>query len=259
MGMRIGRSKKEWEMRFLAWAGEMEPDPSRKGKALEKIAQHARDKRIEYRPGWAKLLWIQLCYLPAKVWALQALFLVLLPVLEAQLHKMGLPGWEAFPALSVCMALASLVLVQEFARHFSYKTAELEQCCYLGLSQLWLARVCCISGLDVLAVAALGVRSANYYRTGWFALCVYVLTPFFLANALLLAFFSWARGKSRAAQLGILALAVSVFAPLFLYRQIYEAVWLPVWLLLLAAGVLLCIALVCDIRKKMEGDSLCWN
>lgn len=252
--------KKRRHEKLGADVQKMDIDPERKRKTLDKIAQEARGKKIRYRPGWRGIIKVQLLSVPVSAWLLEASFLLLLPFAEGWLRKRtGVSGREAFPVLSVCTALGAAVFVDELSRHFSCRMAELEQSCYLNLSQLWLMRVCCISGLDVLAVAALGLDRAAYYGFDWFSFSVYMLTPFFLTNAALLAFFTLARnGNKIGCSLVALAAAAGLCAGFFC-RWIYETIWLPVWIFLLTVALLLCAAQVKGIGKKMEEEGLCWN
>lgn len=249
-----------WKEKMNVCAQDMVVDGERKKAALDQIAALARRKEIRYRPGWQDALKIQFASVPQSIWAMQAAFFLLLPLAEGVLReKAGIYGWQIFPALSICMALGSAVLVSELAGHFSYKTAELEQSCYLNLSQLWLLRACCISGADVLAVIALGVKCAGNYGYGPLAFAAYVLTPFFLTNAALLAFFSLCREGRKLKCAGILVLAAIGLWMEFFCSRIYEKVWLPVWIVLLAAAVFLCGLWAAGIGKKMEGEGVCWN
>lgn len=249
-----------WKEKMNVCAQETAPDSDRKKAALDQIAALARKKEIRYRPGWQDVLKIQFASVPRSIWIMQALFFLLLPLAEGVLReKAGIYGWQIFPALSICMALGSAVLVSELAGHFSHKMAELEQSCYLNLAQLWLLRACCVSGVDVLAVIALGARCGGHYGYGPFAFAAYVLTPFFLTNAALLALFSLSRSGKKLKCAGILLLAGFGLWAEFFCGRIYEKVWLPVWGVLLAAAVLLCAVQVVGIGKKMEGEGLCWN
>lgn len=241
-------------------AQHMEIDPARKKAAFDRIAQHAQKKKIQYRPGQLAVWKAQLFLVPGSFWILQGLFLLLVPCAESFLRgKMGVQGWEIFPLLSICTAFGAVVFVNELAGRFSCKMAELEQSCYLSLSQLWLTRVCCISGADVLLVLALGIGRAQHYGFGWFAFSVYVLTPFFLANAALLAFFTLGRERKRAGQAGVVALAAAFLWAEFFAGWIYEMVWLPLWIVLFVTALLLCAMQAQEIGRKMEGEGLCWN
>lgn len=243
-----------------ACAQDMDIDPERKKAALDRIAQRAQKRSIQYRPGWLEMWKVQLLSISGSAWVLQGLFLLLVPFAESFLRRKAyIRGWEVFPLLSVCAALGAVVLVIELSGHFSFKMAELEQSCYLSLSQLWLMRVCCISGVDVLLFLALGIGRAQHYGFGWFAFSIYVLTPFFLANAALFAFFTLGRDRKRAGQTGIIALSVAFLGAEFFCGWIYEKIWLPVWILLLMAAMLLCAVQVHEIGRKMEGEGLCWN
>lgn len=250
----------DWKKELGRCAQTMEIDPAKKNAALDRIAQHAGEKTVRYRPGWAQIASVQLLCIPGSVWVIQGMFLALIPLAEGFLReRAGVGGWRIFPPLSLCMALSALVSVNELSRHFSCKMSELEQSCYLNLSQLWLMRVCCISGADVLWVFLAGCRNAQYYGFGRFAFSVYVLTPFFLSNAALLAFFTLGRSQKRAGQIGILGLSGAFLWAEFFYDGIYERIWLPLWILLLVTAALLCAVQVCEIGKKMEVGDLCLN
>lgn len=246
--------------RMLENAERIEIDEERKRKSLAYIAWESGQKEICHQPDWREVVSVQLLGVPVSAWLLQAVFFLLAPVTETVLRRKGLVhGYEIFPALSVCMATGSLVFVHELSRHFSCKMAELEQSCYLNLSQLWLLRVLCISGADALFAIGLSVQRAGHYGFGIFAFAVYVLTPFFLTNAMLLAFISLGRNCGRAGQLALAVLAALGLAIECLCGWIYERVWLPMWVALLAAALCLCAGQVQKIKKEMEGENVCWN
>lgn len=241
-------------------AQQMKMDPERKRAALDRIAQQAQKKKIRYCPGPLAVWKAQLSSVPKSAWALQGLFLLLVPCAERLLReKTGVQGWEIFPFLSVCMALGAVALINGLSGHLSCKMAELEQSCYLNLSQLWLMRICCIGGVDVLWVFLLGAGRARYYGFGWFSFSVYVLTPFFLANAALLAFFTLGKERKRAEQFLVAVLMPAFLAAEFFCGWIYKTVWLPLWIGLFVTALLLCAMQVQEIGRKMEGEGLCWN
>lgn len=249
-----------WKEKLKVCAQDMVPDAGRRKAALDQIADRAQKKEILYRPGWMDIWKIQLASVSKSIWTMQALFFLLLPLAEGFLREMaGIYGWKIFSPLSICMALGSAVLVRELAGHSSYKTAEVEQSCYLNLSQLWLLRACCISAVDVLAVLALSIRCAKHSGYGPLAFAVYVLTPFFLTNAALLALFSLNRSGKKLKCAGILLLAGFALWAEFFCGWIYEKAWLPVWIALLAISALLSAGQMLGIGKKMEGEALCWN
>lgn len=251
---------KEWKIRLEACAQDMEPAPEKKEAALAQIRLEAQQKELRYRPGWVEILKVQVLSVPASVWLWQGMFLLLLPFAEWYFgSRTKIRGWEIFPVLSVCMAFGAVVFVSELSRHVSSRMAELEQSCYFNLSQLWLMRVCCISGVDVLFVTALGIGSAQRYSVSWFAFAVYVLTPFFLANAAMFSFFTMSRNHNRFGCAAVVLASAAVFGMQAFCKWIYEAVWLPVWIFLLAAAVLFCAAQVTEIGKRMEGEGLCWS
>lgn len=257
---RRDEAMEDWKKELDRCAQAMEIDPAKKNMALDRISKQAERAQLRYRPGWLQIVRTQLLCVPGSVWILQGLLLALLPFAESFLRqKAGVEGWRIFPPLSLCMALFALVFVNELSRHFSCKMSELEQSCYLNLSQLWLMRVCCISGVDVLWVFLLGIGRAQYYGFGWFAFSVYALTPFFLANAALLAFFTLGRGGRRAGQIGILGLLGAFMWTEFSVSSIYEKIWLPLWVFLLVTAVLMCAAQICEIGRKMEDEGLCWS
>lgn len=252
--------KRELKKELDVCAQRMEIDPAGKKAALERIAQQAGRKKLRYRPGPLAIWKAQLLSVPQGAWILQGVFLLLIPCAEQFLReKTQVQGWEIFPFLSVCMAVGAAALINGLSGHFSCKMAELEQSCYLNLSQLWLMRACCVCGVDVLWIFLLGAGRAQYYGFGWFAFSVYVLTPFFLANAALLAFFTLGRERKRAGQVGIAALAAAFLWVECFGGWLYETVWLPLWIALFVTAFLLCAMQVQEIGRKMEGEGLCWN
>lgn len=241
-------------------ARQMEIDPEKKEGALCCIAQAAARKEVHYRPDWIGILKLQFSFLPAGAWCLQILFLAGLFAAEGFMRtKAQADGRTVFPVLSVCMSFGAMATVNELSRHFSCKVAEIEQSCYLNLSQLWLMRTCILNGLDVLAAILFGIMREQDYGFGWFSFSVYVLTPFFVTNAGLLVLVTAGRERGRgrwfpAAVLAGAGLWVQAFCP-----YIYEKMWLPVWIFILTVSILVCMGQMRTIGKKMEGEGLCWN
>ena len=244
---------------FLCAGARLGPDPAGRSRAFALLSRAAREKEIRYDPGWADLLRAQMSGIPAAVWAAQLCLLCMLPLLEWALERYtDLEGWQVFPALSVCMAAAGLLTVQELAGHFSHRMAELEQSCYLNLSQLWLLRACCLSGTDVILVLMLSGLRARAHGFGMFAFAVYVLTPFFLSNLVFLSVFRNGRGRGRAWFWGAAFTGLSVCAQC-VFPQIYDRIWLPVWTGLLVLAAVCCGMQTLSLCRRMEGEIVCWN
>lgn len=254
------KDEMEWKKKFTGCAEQMKIDPVKKERALYGISQAACAGSLQYRPTVSDMIKVQFSCIPGSIWAFQLLFLALLPFAEYWLqNRLELEGWQIFSSLSVWAAAGSLVFVSELARHFSCKMAELEQTCYLNLSQLWLLRACCISGLDILVIAAFGGWRAESYGFGWFSFTVYVLTPFFASNVILIFLFTKGRRGGRAVWFWAALLAGLGFWIQAECSWIYEAAWLPVWLLLLTAAIALWTIELRAFCRKMEGEGLCLN
>lgn len=254
------KDEMEWKERFAECAERMKPDPAKKEQTLYRISQAGHISRMRYCPKIPEIIKMQFSCAPGGVWGLQLLFFALLPMGERLLQNhFKLEGWQIFPALSVWMAVGSVILISELGRHFSCHMAELEQTCYLNLSQLWLLRACCISGIDAAVVIAFCGCRANTYGFGWFPFAVYVLTPFFAANVILLLLFTAGRRESRAIRFWAVLLAAGGFWVQMECRWIYDAGWLPVWLFLLTAMIALWGMELHMFCRKMEGEGLCLN
>lgn len=252
--------EKEWKSKLDACAQAMNPETAKKEATLAQIRCSALQKELLYRPGWMEIIKVQLLSVSVNDWLLQGLFLLLLLLAEGVLAgRAHIWGWKIFPVLSVCTAFGAVGIVCELSRHVSCRMAELEQSCYLNLSQLWLMRVCCISGLDVLFVTGLGMVRASRYGFGWFSFAVYVLTPFFLANAAMLSAFTMSRNNNKFGCAAVALASAAVFCAEAFCSWLYEAMWLPVWMFLLASAVLSWGAQMKEIMRKMEGEGLCWN
>lgn len=254
--------EKQWRISIGGCVDAVAVDPDKKDQALRLLARAAEEKKTVYVPGRLALWRMQFSCLAGRTIAEQILFLLFIPVVEQFLSRYTrIQGWEIFPALSVWMALGSLILVQELSGHFSTHMAELEQSCYLNLSQLWLMRMISISGLDVLVVLVIGGVRSRAHGFGWFSFAVYVLTPFFAVNALMLLVLSIARGKKTISAMAAAFLAGAGFSLQLGLPRIYEKAWLPVWMIVLAASAGLCIWQIGFMCKKMEGrgEELCWN
>lgn len=262
MTVKLKKGEAFWKDSIGGCVDAVRIDPGRKEQTLKALSHAAEEKKLLYQPGRLENWRMQLSCLTGRTIVEQICFLLLIPGIEQLLIRhTGVRGWEIFPALSVWMAVGCLVLAQELSVHFSTHMAELEQSCYFNLSQLWLTRAVSISGLDVLAVLALGGVRSQAYGYGWFPFAVYVLTPFFTANAVMLFVISQARGKNRVSAAVIVFLAGAGFALQAGLPWIYEKTWLSVWLFLLAAAASLCVYQMKKLCGKIEGrgESICWN
>lgn len=234
-------------------------DPKRRTKALDGIERADREATCLSRPDAAEILRIQLGSLPGWFWALQLCLAGAVVTGDFLLQgKFGGDGRRFFPFLSVCLAAVALAFVQELNRHFSFRTAEVEQCCYLNLSQLWLLRLCCVGGADILAVVFFCILRADDWGYGVFPFAIYVLTPYFLANAVFLCIYC---GKKREGLWPGLCIALFLGGCLGMQiwcPWIYDILWLPVWIGVLLLALACCSLRVKGICARME-EYLCLN
>ena len=238
----------------------MDIDPGLKERVLKNLARDAVRRKGFPRPGWGQLLWIQFSFVPWWLWASQLLAFGGLPFVEFLLKRYtAISGWQIFPALTVCVSAAGLLLIRELERHFSCRTMEIEQSCFLNLTQLWLLRVCCIAGADALALLTFSAFRARAWGFGFFPFAVYVLTPFFFSHAAFLFLFGHGKRGGLLAWLGTAVFLGACVGIQTAFPWIYALTWLPVWVGLFFAAAVCFVSQLMALYGKMEGEGVCWN
>ena len=240
-------------------------DSERKAEALERIRREVKAYRPPLRQTWrtwARLLREQIAYLSPSYWAVQGIFAAMALVL-CFLARRGLEAgnvsWLDFVALgSVVAAGMGIGAITELSRSISCHMAELEQTCYFNLGQLWAMKMVVFGCGDLCVLAILSIGLPGQERVGAAALGLYFLVPFVLSNICYLFLLTagrqpGGRWKQSVAAVFLAGLAVMPAA----FPEAYSRAALPVWLAVLAGGlVLLAVEIRGMYRKLTEGGEI---
>lgn len=243
------------------YGGEMKPDPQKKRLAMEEIERAIERKRPRYTPTVAELFRIQLEYISPVFWGIQGTLLAAIVLLlfwtDAEYGGVRSYLWWG----SLAAAWMGPVVSGGLGRHFSGGMAELEQSCYLNLSQMWAMRMLLSGGIDLLLLGICCGGIVWNTDTPPEQVSVYLLTPFVLSNLCCLAVMTLVRGGRGRYWQAALAVLTSLLALLPSFEPLaYDAEYLWVWILLLAFGTGLWAGQLRQCYKKITGgEILCWS
>lgn len=239
----------------------LQPEPKRRQESLVRIQKAAMNKKLCREPSFMEIMTVQLLYISPAFWLLQGLLL-----LAACLVFREIPLQEALRAdymawFSMMAVWLAMLGVWELGRHLSGRMAELEQSCYINLSQLWAVKLCLFGAIDFLLIICCCLVLSGKMEQSFLRLCLYLLVPYELSGVSALQLLSSIRkGGSRYRQLasgvflGILAMLPASIP------GAYEMKYLWVWFLLLLAGGVLFIRATWELYGKIKkGEVLCWN
>ena len=236
-------------------------DPDRKKKALTAVGRAVSEKAIRYSPSFWEVLRIQIQYISPAYWIAQACCVLVFVFVFYQMGSGDGVIYDYILWFSIGAALMGFVGVSELGSHFSCRTAETEQSCFLNLKQLWSIKMILSGGADILILSLFTGGIALRTEMRFTAVCIYLLVPFLLSNlCYLLALSAFREGTGKYVRLGLaLVMGLAAAAP-SLYPACYKAQFLWVWALVMAAAAVL---LILEIRglfgKLTKGDVLCWN
>ena len=163
-------------------ASELNPDPLKKKESLILIQEHICTKKIRNTPSLSELIWIQVQYITPVFWTLQGGLLFLLILL---LYRMPGQSAELTDYLwwsSIAAAWMGVMSNGVLGRHFSSRMAELEQSCYINLSQMWTIRMILTTGVDICILTVFSGGIAARTDTFFGRIAMYLLVPFMLSN-----------------------------------------------------------------------------
>lgn len=243
-------------------ASQLRPDPHKKQESLLHILSSIDSKDIYSAPPFSELLLIQLQYLSPVFWILQGGMLLGLMLLLFRLPSKGGELTDYLWWSSVAAAWLGVLSNGLLGRHFSSGMAELEQSCYINLTQMWTIRMILVTGVDIFFVltvfsGGIALRTDTFFGR----VAVYLLVPFILSNACCLLGASAIRGgkgKYILAALAVLTALVAA-APSFL-PKVYTAAYLWVWFGVLLLGTLIFAGQIRICYSRMiRGEMVCWN
>lgn len=240
---------------------ELNPDPKQKQRSLFAIRDAIEAKKIQYAPFFGELMWIQLQYIPPIYWALQGGLLVLLILL---LYRMPGQATELTDYLwwsSIAAAWMGVLSNGVLGRHFSNRMAELEQSCYINLSQMWMIRMILTTGVDIGVLTVFSGGIAARTDTFFGRVAMYLLVPFLLSNVCCLLLVSALRGSRGKYTLAALAVVVALLAVSpSVFANAYTAAYLWVWFCLLVLGAAVFAGQIRNCYGRMtRGEIICLN
>lgn len=250
----------EWKKK-LEEMDTLQPEPERRRMALGRIREAALDKKYYRDPSFPEILWGQLRYISPVFWLLQGLVLIAAGMLFKELTLQEVSGTDYMAWFSMITVWFSLLGVWELGRHLSGRMAELEQSCYINLSQLWAVKLCLFGAVDFLLIIGCCMLISGRMEQSFLRICIYLLVPYELAGVGALQLLSDVRkGNGRYLQIAAgIFLGILAMLPASIPRA-YDLKYLWVWFLLLLAGGVLFVRAVIGIYGKIEkGEILCWN
>lgn len=239
----------------------LQPDPCKKRASVRLIQSGIDAKRIHNTPSPGELLWIQVQYIPPVFWALQGGLLCLLIL---HLYRMPGQGMELADYLwwsSIGAAWMGVLSNGLLGKHFFSRMAELEQSCYINLSQMWMIRMILATGVDIFILTLFSGGIAARTDTFFGRIAMYLLVPFLLSNVCCLLLVGTLRGGRGKYTLGALVVITALLAVSpAVFAQVYTVAYLWVWLCLLVMGAALFAGQIRYCYKRMtRGEMICWN
>lgn len=236
-------------------------DESKKKKGLSVIYDAAEKKQLRQYPSFWENLWNQFRFQSWKCHAAQGSMLLFALLLTVYLNRKSVAEMDSLIVCSVFLVLAGNICLSGVAQLFSWHMAELEQTLYLNLKQMVCIRMLEAGFVDLVILSLLVVFTGGLRSIGTGAYLLYMLVPFLWSDILylhMLTAFRNVLSGYRQLSAGIVCGLPAVFS-VFL-KNAYKAVYLPIWGISAAAGVLLLAAEIYRILGKMEGgDCLCLN
>lgn len=252
----VRKDEKVWEM-----ASELKPDLHKKKESLILIRDNINAKKIRNTPPPGELLWIQVQYIPPVFWVCQGglLFLLILFLYRLPGQRTELTDylWWSSIAAAWMGVLSNGVL----GKHFSSRMAELEQSCYINLSQMWTIRMILTTGVDICILTVFSGGIAARTDTFFGRIAIYLLVPFMLSNICCLLMISALRGGRGKYTLGALAVIMALLAMSpSIFPKVYTTAYLWVWFCLLILGAAVFAEQIRNCYSRMiRGELICWN
>lgn len=242
-------------------AAGLKPDPCKKKDSLNYIQDIIEAKKIRNTPSLVELVRIQLQYITPLFWLIQGGSLLLLMLLLYQWSGRSEELTDYLWWSSVAAAWMGVLSNGVLGKHFFHGMAELEQSCYINLSQMWTIRMILTTGVDIGMLTIFSGGIALYTDTFIGRIVVYLLVPFVLSNVCCLSVVSMLRGGRGRYVLAALAVVTAMFAvaPSVL-PEIYTAAFLWVWFCMLFLGAVVFAAQIRSCYSRMtRGEMICWN
>lgn len=242
-------------------AAELKPDSHKKKGSLILIQGAVESKKIHGKTSFEELWRIQLQYISPLFWIFQGGLLFLLGAFFCRLSGQEAELTEYLWWSSIAAAWMGVFSHGVLGSHFVYGVAELEQSCYINLSQMWTIRMILITGVDIVILTLFSGGIAWNTEAFFGRIEVYLLVPFVLSNVcclLTMNILRGVRGRHIQAVLAVITALLAV-AP-SVVPQIYAAAYLWIWFLLLCLGTMVFAGQVKSYYNKMlRGEVICWS
>lgn len=248
----------EW---FWRDAGEIVPDSGKKKAALAAISRAIEEKNIGFTPSLWEIFLTELKYISPYFWILQGgMVAVVFALIKRAVENSG--GLiECLRWGSIAAALMGVLICGSLGKHFSAGMAEMEQSCFLNLSQVWTMKMILTGSVDILILLLFSGEIARSAQVLYGQICVYLLAPFVLSNVCCMLLIMYVRGsRGRYGQLAIALLSGIIAALPPTVPHAYEIQYLWVWGLWMVSGIgILAWQIRSMYRKFARGEVLCWN
>ncbi len=261
-GMAEGHQEKgEASGKIWKEALDLKPDPPEKQITLLTIRHAIEAKRIRNTPSPGELIQIQLQYITPSFWALQGGLLLLLILLLYRLPGQNAELTDYLWWSSIAAAWMGVLSNGVLGRHFSCRMAELEQSCYMNLSQMWTIRMTLTTGVDIGILTVFSGGIAARTETFFGRIAMYLLVPFLLSNVCCLLMISALRSGRRKYILAALAVITALLAVSpCVATEAYTTAYLWVWFCLLVLGAAVFAGQIRSCYGRMtRGEMICWN
>lgn len=242
-------------------ASELNPDPYKKKESLVLIQNCIHSKKIRNTPALSELVWIQLQYITPVFWVLQGGLLCLLILILYRLPRQKMELTDYLWWSSIAAAWMGVLSNGALGRHFSNRMAELEQSCYINLSQMWTIRMILTTGVDICTLTVFSGGIASRTDTFFGRIAMYLLVPFMLSNVcclLMVSAIRGGRGKYTLAALAVITALLAMSPSVF--PKAYTTAYLWVWFCLLVSGAAIFAGQIRNCYSRMtRGEMICWN
>ena len=247
----------------IVWqtASELKPDSHKKKESLILIQNCINAKKIRNTPSPGELLWIQVQYISPVFWVCQGGLLSLLILILYRLPEQGMELTDYLWWSSIAAAWMGVLSNGVLGKHFSSRMAELEQSCYINLSQMWTIRMILATGVDIGILTVFSGGIAARTDTFFGRIAIYLLVPFMLSNICCLLMISALRGGRGKYTLGALAVIMALLAMSpSVFPKVYTTAYLWVWFCLLILGAAVFAGQIRSCYSRMtRGEMICWN
>lgn len=252
----VRKDEKIWET-----ASELKPDSHKKKESLVLIQNCINAKKIRNTPPPGELLWIQVQYISPVFWVCQGGLLLLLILLLYRLPGQRAELTDYLWWSSIAAAWMGVLSNGVMGRHFSNRMAELEQSCYINLSQMWTIRMILTTGVDICILTVFSGGIAARTDTFFGRIAMYLLVPFMLSNIcclLMISALRSGRGKFTLAALAVI-MALLAMSP-SVFTVAYTTAYLWVWFCLLILGAAIFAGQIRNCYSRItRGEMICWN